>query len=417
MAAQILQELTPKLVTAFSPRIQPLLDQFLAKGLITGEAYDGILESTSSSKVKARNMLSAIKDVVGTEDNCFLTVLSILKEAFGNEDKLVLDMQDQYLLKYPPPPKRLRLRRAYSDPTILLSANRECLADDPEFDSVRRHTVVLPEVRVIQFFTPELVNALRASVDNASDECLARGIIPESLHRKLLECTSGEDKVRKLLQCIRSSITVDNRCYRIFLSILKSTVPSAITEKLLSAIKEKYKELSKAAENLDVDVAGDCLVKEFESPESDTSSNFKLAVDQFRDAVEKHTRACVEKETLQKELERKQKEKEELKKGLETALVAGGSDNENVKKLRGKIAACESKFEEIEVSVAKLDKNIEEYRMNEKREESCTQEEYMDITDSQREAQLVIDHFHSQLHSRHCQCLKDGTTAFIAKYL
>ena len=79
-------------------------------------------------------------------------------------------------------------------------------------------------------------------------------------------------------------------------------VPSAIKETLLPAIKEKYKELSKAAENLDVNVAGDCLVKEFESAESD---NFKLAIDQFRGAVEKHTRDCVEKEMLEKELEGK----------------------------------------------------------------------------------------------------------------
>ena len=196
LAAQILQEFTPKLVTAFSSRIQPLLDQFLAKGLITDEVYDRILESTFSSKDKARNMLSAIKDVVGIEDNCFLTVLSILKETFGNKDKLVSDIVDQYL-KYasqPPPPKHLRLRRVSSDPTILLSANGECLADNPEFDSARRHTV-LPEVRVIQVFTLELVSALRASVDDASDKCLAKGIIPESLHQKLLECTSGEEKV------------------------------------------------------------------------------------------------------------------------------------------------------------------------------------------------------------------------------
>ena len=120
MAAQILQEFTPRLVAAFSSCIQLLLDQFLAKELITDEVYDRILESPFSSKDKARNMLSAIKDVIRTEDNSFLTVLSILKEIFGNEDKLVLDIQDQYLLNYPPPPKRLRLRRAYSDPTILL---------------------------------------------------------------------------------------------------------------------------------------------------------------------------------------------------------------------------------------------------------------------------------------------------------
>ena len=116
------------------------------------------------------------------------------------------------------------------------------------------------------------------------------------------------------MQCTRSNINVDKRCYKIFLSILKSTVPSAIKETLLSAIKDRYGELSKAAVNLNVSVAGDCLVKEFESAENNTSLSFKLVVDQFRDAVEKHAHACVEKEMLEKELERKQKEKDELKK-------------------------------------------------------------------------------------------------------
>ena len=103
--------------------------------------------------------MSAIKDVIETEDNCFLRVLSILKEIFGSEDKLVLDLADQYL-KYasqPPPPKRMKLRRVSSDPTIPLSANGEKLADNSEFNSVRHHGV-LPEVRVVQLFTPELVS-------------------------------------------------------------------------------------------------------------------------------------------------------------------------------------------------------------------------------------------------------------------
>ena len=118
---------------------------------------------------------------------------------------------------------------------------------------------------------------------------LAKGIIPDSLHRQLLdhECTSSEEKVQKLLQATRNGINVDKRCYNIFLSILKSTVPSAIKETLISAIKDKHEELSKAAEYLNVCVASDHLVKEFESAESDTSSNFKLVVDQFREAKRK----------------------------------------------------------------------------------------------------------------------------------
>ena len=370
MAAQILQEFTPKLVTAFSPCIQPLLDQFIAIGLITDEVYQRVLESKFSSKDKARNILNAIKDVIETDDSCFRMVLSILKKTFGSEDKLVLELVDEYLkfVSQPPPPKRLRLRRVSSDPTIQLSANGKHQVDNSEFNSVRCYTV-LPEVRVVQLFTPELVSALRASVDNASDLCLSKGIIPESLHRRLLECTNSEEKVRKLLQSIRSSINVDKRCYKIFLSILKSTVPFVIKETLLYAIKAKHKELSKACtipEYLDVNFASDHLVEEFELAESDTSSNFKLVVNQFKEAVKEHARACIEKEMLEKELEKKRKENEELKKELEIALKAGGSDGKNIKKLRERIAACESEIEGIKESIAQLDKKIEEYCMNEK---------------------------------------------------
>ena len=82
----------------------------------------------------------------------------------------------------------------------------------------------------------------------------------------------------------------------------------------------------------------------------------------------------------------KQKENEELKKKLKISLEAGGSDDENTKKLREWIAACESEIEGIKESIAKLDKKIEEYGMNKKREESCAQEEYREIADSQMEA-------------------------------
>ena len=73
---------------------------------------------------------------------------------------MVLDITDQYL-KYasqPPPTKCLKLRRVSSDPTIPISANGENLAGNSEFNSAR-HQVVLPEVRVVQFFTPELVSS------------------------------------------------------------------------------------------------------------------------------------------------------------------------------------------------------------------------------------------------------------------
>ena len=300
MAAQILQELTPAIATGFSDHVQPLLDHFLAKGFINDEVYQTILESSCPSKDKARNLLSAIKDVIQADENCFYTMLSVFQEVFGNKNKLVLLLFEKYN-KYtresqPPPSKRPRLHRASSEPAIRQSVNAE---HHPAPASTWRYPAC-PEVKVIQQSTPKLVKTLSGFVANVSDECLSEGLITESVNKMLLESiSSSEDKVRKLLQAVRSSISVDRRCYKIFVSILNTTVPPAIRDKLVSEINIKYKELLKSGTDPEypkVDSAREHLLQEVELA---ISSEFKIVVDEFKEAVEKHIRTCIEKERLE----------------------------------------------------------------------------------------------------------------------
>ena len=149
----------------------------------------------------------------------------------------------------------------------------------------------------------------------------------------MLDTEDSELKVRKLLQAVQSSINFDKRCYKIFLSVLNNAVPSAIRDKLLSEIKIEYENLLKAGvdpECPNIASAGDHLLQEFDLAEGDASSNFKVVVDEFKESIKEHTRACIEKEILEGELAKNSKEKEELKKELAMAK-AGGKDGEHIR--------------------------------------------------------------------------------------
>ena len=367
----------------------------------------------------------------------------------------MLDLFEEYhkYISQPPPSKRPRLRRVSSEPAIQQSVNAEY---HPAPASIWRYPAC-PEVKVIQQSTPKLVKTLSGFVANVSDECLSEGLITESVNKMLLESiSSSEDKVRKLLQAVRSSISVDRRCYKIFVSILNTTVPPAIRDKLVSEINIKYKELLKSGTDPEypkVDSAREHLLQEVELA---TSSEFKIVVDEFKEAVEKHIRTCIEKERLEKELVEKCKENEKLKKELEMAK-ASGIDSE-IRKWEKRFASCESEIAKIQESIAKLDKMIEEHEMIVKRSQSFAQVEYREISDSHAAAkkandekdakiqelrsknqrlkgsneklktlneqlktsmkncQVLNDCLHAQLHNPLCQCMKDGKNSFAIRY-
>ena len=78
--AEIIQGFLPDLVTAVSDSVQPVSDQCLAKGLISGNVHDQILESGGTSKDKARTLILAVKKSTETDSQCFQILLSILKQ-------------------------------------------------------------------------------------------------------------------------------------------------------------------------------------------------------------------------------------------------------------------------------------------------------------------------------------------------
>ena len=74
---------------------------------------------------------------------------------------------------------------------------------------------------MIKQFLPDLVTAVSDIVQPVSDQCLAKGLIPESVYKGVLESGgTSEDKARTLVLAVKISTETDSRCFKIFLSIL-----------------------------------------------------------------------------------------------------------------------------------------------------------------------------------------------------
>ena len=99
------------------------------------------------------------------------------------------------------------------------------------------------EAKVIESFLPDLVTAISDCVQPVSDQCLAKGLIPDSVYKRVLESGGTSDgKVRTLTLAIKTSIETDSECLETMLDILEKQLPHTAREKLLSEIRQKLPE-------------------------------------------------------------------------------------------------------------------------------------------------------------------------------
>ena len=363
---KVLQKFTPQLVSEVSScGILAVSDQFLAEELITDGVYKRILESDRSNADKVRILLSAVKDAIHTDSSCFETTLSILKALPLCSSKLMLDIETEYQ-KF----------------TSQGSLKRNCVTSNDQARLRARHLTVTPEIRVIQKFTPKLVSAISSYVPEVSDQCVARGLLSESKHKRLvLTNVCSEDKVRMLLQAMKDSIATDKRCFEIFLGALSKEMPRA-SRSLLSLIEDEHHKLismSSAAPMLQQSEEGDKLFIISE----------QNVLDKLEEAIEKSVLANNEKKRLENQLALKIKEENELKKlktALETAEGHNREKDEEIKRLKKKLTECKTEIDGLKVKLRKQQETTEEYQMNVKREETIVQEEYKKVIDAHRAA-------------------------------
>ena len=210
---------------------------------------------------------------------------------------------------------------------------------------------------MITSFLPDLVTAISNIVQPVSDQCLAKGLIPESVYKRVLESGgTSEDKARTLVLAVKTSTETDSRCLEILLTILEEKLPYRTRDNLLSQIR---KEISEKANTCGEVVPHSAqLVPSEEIPRESTAIHTQL-LGRLEDSIRQHERACTEKNLLEQRLKAKSEKYEKLKHDLEAlksqTKEISASIRDDMERTQHKVLACESRIEELEKIIAEQD--------------------------------------------------------------
>ena len=215
--------------------------------------------------------------------------------------------------------------------------------------------------KVICSFLPNLVTAISDCIQPVSDQCLAKGLIPESVYKRVLESGGTcEDKARTLILAVKTSTETDSRCLEILLNILEEQLPHAIKYKLLSEIREEQ-------ENSRAVVPSFHLVP-IPNVSRETEVVQGSLLGRLEDSIRQHERACSDKRILEETLKAKTEECARLNSELEAIKSQNNKAKlDAIADAQSRIADCETEIGNLEVKFSELEKTIEEQAMKVKR--------------------------------------------------
>ena len=174
------------------------------------------------------------------------------------------------------------------------------------------------EAEVIKSFLPDLVTGISDCVQPVSDQCLAKGLVPDSVYKRVLESGgTSEDKARTLILSVKKSTETDCRCLETFLNILEEQLPFRIREKLLLDIRKEANENSNTYRAV---VQSSTTFQVFPTgkfPWESTQEQSSM-LGRFEESIRQHERTCAEKNQLKEKLKVKTEECERLKNELES---------------------------------------------------------------------------------------------------
>ena len=217
---------------------------------------------------------------------------------------------------------------------------------------------------VITSFLPDLVTAVSDCVHSVSDQCLAKGLIPDAVYKRVLESgATSEDKARTLVLAVKKSTETDKRCFELFINILEQELPYAVRDGLL----EKMKETNERARSCTAVVpsTGDLRqIPRGELPRESVVQQLHL-LGRLEEAVRQHERARVEKISLEEKLKAKTVKCAKLKAKFQA--LQSETQKLATAEAKSKIAACESEMENLKERVKEVEKLITEQDMQVKR--------------------------------------------------
>ena len=221
---------------------------------------------------------------------------------------------------------------------------------------------------VITSFLPELVTAVSDCVQSVSDQCLAKGLIPDAVYKRVLESgATSEDKARTLVLAVKKSTETDKRCFELFMNIMEQELPYAVRDGLLEKMRREANEKASSCTAM-VPLTGDLrqIPRGELARESAVQQTHLLG--RLEEAVRQHEHARVEKIFLEEKLKVKTEKCAKLKAKFQ-ALQSETQKlvTKEAAEAKSKIAACESEIEKLKERVKEVEKLITEQDMQVKR--------------------------------------------------
>ena len=160
------------------------------------------------------------------------------------------------------------------------------------------------EAEIITKFLPDLVTAISDCVQPVSDQCLAKGLIPDSVYKRVLESGgTSEDKARTLILAVKTSTETDSKCLEIFLNVLDEQLPYGIKDKPLSKIRNEITVRTFTEAEVPKCTPPHSIPSEELAKESFVLPSYLLG--RFEKAVREHERVITEKRLLEDRLKAK----------------------------------------------------------------------------------------------------------------
>ena len=190
------------------------------------------------------------------------------------------------------------------------------------------------EAEVIISSLPELVTAVSDCVQSVSDQCLAKGLIPDAVYKRVLESgATSEDKARTLVLAVKKSTETDKRCFELFMNVLEQELPYAVRDSLLEKMRREANEKASSCTAV-VPSTGDLRQKPRGELSRESVVQQKHLLETLEEAVRQHQRACDEKE---EKLKAKTEECDELKRALKVSLSVSDEAKDKISTREGKI--------------------------------------------------------------------------------
>ena len=130
------------------------------------------------------------------------------------------------------------------------------------------------------------MTAISDIVQPVSDQCLAKGLIPDSVYKRVLESGgTSEDKAKTLILAVKTSTESDSRCFEILLRILEKHVTFPSKKKLLTEMRQEFPE--------NVHTVDKCRVSAEELPR-ESGLLLSSFLEKHEDSIRQHEQACTE---------------------------------------------------------------------------------------------------------------------------